>query len=79
MNFEIKDGSEHLPHEEDVYGVNDIEERERFDALLGARGRLSDEERMRRRRLGIRLLAALVVVALTIAFASLGVRQMLGW
>ena len=76
MNFEMKDGKEHLPDEEDIYGANDIEERERFEALFG---RPTQEERLRRRKARIRVLAVLVIVAFALAFALIGLRSWLGW
>ncbi len=75
MGFEIRDGKEHLPDEEDVYGVNDIEERERFDALFGGS---TQEERVRRRKLIIRWMAVLVVLAFVLALVVAG-RHVLGW
>ena len=63
MNFEINDGKEHIPDEDDIYGVNDIEERERFESLFG--GYTPQEERIRRRKIRIRVLAVLVIIALT--------------
>jgi len=75
MSFEINDGKEHLPDEEDVYGVNDIEERERFEALFGGR---TQEERVRRRKRIIRWTAALVILAFLLAMVVAG-RQLLGW
>jgi hypothetical protein len=73
--MEIHDGKEHLPDEEDVYGVNDIEERERFDALFGSE---TQEDRLRRRRARMRILAAIVILAFGAVFA-LALRSILGW
>ena len=50
MGFEIRDGKEYLPPEDDIYGVDDaIEERE-FNSLLLGMGTFSDDARLRRRR-----------------------------
>ena len=77
MNFEINDGKEHLPDEEDIYGVNDIEEQERFNSLFG--DFVSQEERIRRRRVRLRILTALVIAAFAASFAFFGLRYVLGW
>lgn len=73
--MEIRDDKEHLPDEEDIYGVNDIEERERFEALFGAE---TQEDRLSRRRVRIRILAAIVILAFGAVFA-LALRSILGW
>ncbi|HET6456047.1 MAG TPA: hypothetical protein VFI02_16700 [Armatimonadota bacterium] len=73
--MEIHDGKEHLPDEEDIYGVNDIEERERFEALFGSE---TQEDRLRRRRARMRILAAIVILAFAAVFA-LALRSILGW
>ena len=73
--MEIRDGKEHLPDEEDIYGVNDIEEREQFEALFGAE---TQQDRLRRRRVGMRILAGLVILAFAAVFA-LALRSALGW
>lgn len=75
MNFEIKDGKDHLPDEEDIYGVNDAEERDAFNALLGA---TPAEEHIRRRKLRMQILAVAVIIAFCAAFAIAGLRW-LGW
>jgi hypothetical protein len=75
MNFEIRDGKEHLPDEEDIYGVNDIEERERFDSLFGGN---TQENRVRRRKVIIRWTAVLVVFSFLLAMLIAG-RHILGW
>jgi len=64
--MEIGDGKEHLPDEEDIYGVNDIEEHERFDALFGIG---TQEDRVRRRQIKMRILAGLVILAFATVFA----------
>ena len=71
MNFEIRDGKEHLPDEEDIYGINDAEERDAFNTLFGI---TPLEERVRRRKLRMRLLAVLVIIAFGAAFAIAGLR-----
>ena len=73
--MEIHDGKEHLPDEEDIYGVNDIEERERFEALFGSD---TQEDRLRRRRVRTRILAAIVILAFGAVFA-LALKSILGW
>ena len=73
--MEIRDDKEHLPDEEDIYGVNDIEERERFEALFGSE---TQEDRLRRRRVRLRILAAVVILAFGAVFA-LALRSILGW
>lgn len=61
MNFEINGDKKWLPDEEDIYGVNDIEERERFDQLLGIG--TSQAERIRRRKLIMHIVAVLVITS----------------
>ena len=67
MSFEIQDGKERLPDEEDIYGVNDLEEQERFNALLGS-PQITQEERFRRRRMLIILIATALILILFTAF-----------
>lgn len=62
MGFEIEDGNHPLPDEEDIYGINDIEEEERFNALLGY-GAPTQEERLRRRRI-LRIITAVLVLVI---------------
>ncbi|HUV05730.1 MAG TPA: hypothetical protein VMX94_11565 [Armatimonadota bacterium] len=76
MNFEIKDGKEHLPDEEDIYGVNDAEERDAFNALFGV---TPLEERTHRRKTRMRLLAMSVLAAFGTALMIAGLRWLLGW
>ena len=73
--MEIRDGRKHLPDEEDIYGVNDIEEHERFDALFGIG---SQENRLRRRTVRMRILAGLVILAFAAVFA-IALKGVLGW
>ena len=68
MNFEIRHGKEHLPDEEDIYDVNDAEERDQFDALFGL---TPLEEQVRRRKLRMRIVAVVVVVAFAVVIAGL--------
>lgn len=75
MNFELRNGKEHLPDEEDMYGVNDAEERERFDALFGAP---TQEERLRRRRSRLRIIAGLVIIVIAIGLI-VALHRTLGW
>ena len=75
MGFEIRDGKERIPDEEDVYGVNDIEERDLFDSLFGG---TTQEERVRRRKARMRVLAILVIITFALV-GFLGLRQLLGW
>lgn len=77
MNFEIRNGKERLPDEEDVYDVNDIEEQEQFNALLGMG--TPQDERVRRRKILLRITAALVIIAFGLIFVLAGLRQFLGW
>lgn len=67
MNFEIRDGKEDVPPEEDIYGVNDAEEREQFEVLLGIAP--SQETRLRRRKLRLRILCVVVAAAFLLVFA----------
>jgi hypothetical protein len=76
MNFEIRDGKEHLPDEEDIYGVNDIEERERFDSLFGGN---TQEDRVRRRKVIIQVISLLVLLSFALAFGVPGIRHIFGW
>ena len=76
MNFEINDGREHLPDEEDVYGVNDIEEQERFDALFG---QPTQEDRVRRRKMVMRIVIVLLVTAFSLASLRAVIRFVLGY
>jgi len=73
--MEINNGKEHLLDEEDIYGVNDIEEREQFEALFGAE---TQEDRLRRRRVRMRILAGLVILAFAAVFA-LALRSVFDW
>jgi len=73
--MEIRDGKEHLPDEEDIYGVNDIEEQERFDALFGVG---TQEDRLKRRRVRMRILAAVVIIAFAAVFGAV-LKGILGW
>lgn len=75
MNFEIRNGKERLPDEEDIYGVNDAEERDAFNALFGT---TPLEERIHRRKLRMRALAVALIIAFGTAFAIAGLRW-LGW
>lgn len=75
MGFEIKDGKEHLPDEEDIYGVNDAEEREAFHALFGI---TPLEKRLRRRRIIMGFLAAFIIVSFGLVFA-IQLRSLFGW
>jgi len=74
MNFEIRNGKERLPDEEDIYGVNDAEERDAFNALFGT---TPLEERIHRRKLRMQILAAALVIAFGIAFAIAGLCRLL--
>lgn len=67
MGFEIQDGKEHLPDEEDIYGVNDIEEQDRFNALMGDI-RFTQEERLRRRRMIFTVTGVVVLLAFVAMF-----------
>lgn len=61
MGFEIKHGKDHLPDEDDIYGVNDAEERDAFNAFFGAK---PIEARLRRRRTILVLTAVALIIAL---------------
>ena len=65
MGFEINDSKEPIPDEEDIYGVNDIEEQDRFNSLFG---NSTQEARVRRRRTIMRWTAVLVTLAFVLAF-----------
>jgi hypothetical protein len=69
MSFEIKDGKEEIPPEEDIYGVDDIVEEEEFNSLLGMKS-FSQEARMRRRRNIIIVVAALILLSFALAFGQ---------
>ena len=75
MGFETRDGKEPLPDEEDIYGVNDLEEQERFESLFGEP---TQDERMRRRRMYVRILAILLLASFTVAVV-LTLRDIFGW
>lgn len=75
MGFEIQDGKERLPDEEDIYGVNDAEEREQLEALFG---KTPVEERLRRRKVRLRTLAILVIIIFAFAFALVEIPQLFG-
>ena len=66
MSFEMRDGKERLPDEEDIYGVNDVEERDVLNALFG---QPTLEERLRRRKTWLRLLAGLLIFVAAVVFA----------
>lgn len=76
MGFEIRDGKERIPDEEDVYGVNDIEERDFFESLFGG---MTQEERVRHHKARMRLVAILVVLAIAIGLGVFGLRYFLTW
>lgn len=61
MGFEIKRGKDHLPDEEDIYGVNDADEREAFEVLFGVK---PVGERLRQRRTILALIAVAIIIAL---------------
>lgn len=66
MGFEIKHGKDNLPDEEDIYGVNDADERDAFNALFGAKPM---EARLRRRKTILVLTAFAIIVALGLLLA----------
>lgn len=76
MNFEINDSKEPIPDEEDIYGVNDIEDEDRLRALLGGS---TQEQRVRRRRMIMRLVSAIIAFAFILAFGIVGLRHAFGW
>jgi hypothetical protein len=76
MGFEIKDGKEHLPDEEDIYGANEAEEQDEFNALFGME---TQEDRLRRRKKLLRALAVVVIITFGVAFTLVGLRSWLGW
>lgn len=76
MNFEIRDGKERVPDEDDIYGVNDIEERDQFNALFGG---VTQDERVRRGKARFRILAALIIIAFLLAIGILELRHIFGW
>lgn len=67
MHFEIRHSDEPLPDEEDIYGVNEIDE---YDPVY----RLMSAYRARRREVMIRVVAAILVAA----FAALA-GYLRGW
>lgn len=67
MSFEIRDGKEPLPDEEDIYDVNDIEDQERFNYLLG-HNFMSQEQRLRARRRVIIVTNAVLLLLSLISF-----------
>jgi len=69
MGFDIQDGKEYLPPEEDIYDVNDIEEREAFESLLGLSPSTQDQ-RLKRRRIILVVVAVFLVIAFGVAFYS---------
>lgn len=76
MNFEINDSKEPIPDEEDIYGVNDIEDQDRLKSILGG---VTQEQRIRRRRTIVRIVAAFIALwFLSGLIYALG-RYLLGW
>ena len=71
MYFEIKDGKDRLPDEDDVYAVNDVEERDAFNSLFGLK---SIEKRHRNRRLLMAFLSAIVLAAFLLLLFSVSFR-----
>ena len=59
MNFEIKHDNEHLPDEEDIYDVNDAEERDEFNSLFGL---TPLEKKVHQRKIVMRIVAVLVII-----------------
>lgn len=76
MGFEINNGKEYLPPEEDMYGVNDIEEREQFEALLGMSG-FDQETRFRRRKTAMVIVAVMLLLVFLLAFGGSELLQMI--
>ena len=76
MSFEMRDGKERLPDEEDIYGVNDVEERDVLNALFG---QPTLEERLRRRKTWLRLLAGLLIFVAAVVFALYVLREIPRW
>ena len=76
MGFEIKDDKEHIPDEDDIYGVNDADERDLLESIFGG---MTQEERVRRRKARMRVAAVLVVIAFALACGFLGLRHLFGW
>jgi len=76
VSFEMRDGKERLPDEEDIYGVNDVEERDVLNALFG---QPTLEERLRRRKTWLRLLAGLLIFVAAVVFALYVLREIPRW
>jgi len=72
----MRDGKERLPDEEDIYGVNDVEERDVLNALFG---QPTLEERLRRRKTWLRLLAGLLIFVAAVVFALYVLREIPRW
>ena len=72
----MRDGKERLPDEEDIYGVNDVEERDVLNALFG---QPTLEERLRRRKTWLRLLAGLLIFVAALVVALSVLRQIPRW
>lgn len=76
MGFEIKDDKEHIRDEDDIYGVNDADERDLLESIFGG---MTQEQRVRRRKARMRVVAVLVIIAFALAFGFLGLRHLFGW
>lgn len=71
MNYEIREGKERLPEEEDVYGVNESEENE-YDYEFW----MPHEEKLRRRKDLLRIFTFVVIIAF-LTMVSFGIVQFL--
>ena len=77
MGFEIIDSKENLPPEEDIYDVNDIEEQDEFNKLLGM-DEFTQEARIHRRRIIIAAVAFILILAFALAFGGAQLLHLLG-
>jgi|GEM_PF-1127411 len=64
MNFELREGKERLPDEEDIYGVNESLENE-YDYEVW----MPYESRLRARKARIRVIAATVILVFSLGLA----------
>ncbi|MCL6519774.1 MAG: hypothetical protein K6T99_08070 [Armatimonadetes bacterium] len=72
MNYEVREGKERLPEEEDIYGVNESTENE-YDYEFW----MPHEAKLRRRKTRLRALAVIVILAFVITIGFFEIIQFL--
>jgi hypothetical protein len=76
VSFEIRDGKDYLPPEDDIYGVDEIVEEQEFNSLLGM-NKFSHDARIRRRNNIVIAVALVLVFVFAVIFAAPGLLDLL--